>query len=499
MIGACVGLFSVCGAAAAERDPTGSDPSDASETAQLVQELVQGAEGESGGKEPVSPPDETTIGMAQPIETAPDQSNALPDSTPDSPQPGTPPANYEAIDDALDQPASPLDSVAFSIDQGEFAGTVEFLERYIRAIESAHHRLHPNLVEPLTLLGDAHFGHQRIDRALETYSRALHIQRVGSGLFAPEQVPVVYKQADALKALGNFEEASNREEYAYGVLRKAYGSLGEEVLPGTYRLADWFLESRNIFAARTLYEQAMRIHDANDKQNTAAALPALEGLVYTYREERFPPYYVGDGQSSSFRAAPMPLAARSAVFSDQFTINNFPAAERALQHIVLIRREDPQSTPMEVYDAILDLADWHLLWEHYRKAHTLYEYVYAQMEESEGVDAREYFAQPRLLHMPLPADPKPPRGVSTETAAERDRVPGFVETTFRVSVNGSAQNIEIVIADPKGLMDFRTRRSIRHSRYRPAMENGKAIPFENQTWRHEFEYVPREEAEEEDA
>ena len=405
-------------------------------------------------------------------------------------------ASDQAIDEALDEPASTLDSVAFSIEQGEFDGTVEFLERYIRAIESARHRFHPDLVEPLSLLGDAHFGQQRIDRALEAYGRALHIRRVSDGLFAPGQVAVVYKQADALKALGNLEEASNREEYAYNVLLKAHGSLGEEMLPGTYRLAKWFRESRNIYAARALYEQALRIHEANDKHNTSAALPALEGLVFTYREERFPPYYVGDGPSNSFRAAPMPMTSRGAVFSEQFTINNFPAAERALQHIVLIRRENPQSTPMEIYDAILDLADWHLMWEHFNKAHTLYEFVYAQMDDADNIDAREYFAQPRLLHMPLPADPKPPRGSSAQSTEERDRVPGFIETTFRISVNGSAQKIEVVAADPEGLMDFRTRRSVRNSRYRPAMENGKAIPFDSQTWRHEFEYVPQEESEE---
>ena len=104
-----------------------------------------------------------------------------------------------------------------------------------------------------------------------------------------------------------------------------------------------------------------------------------------------------------------------------------------------------------------------------------------------------------LLHMPLPADPKPPRGTSQGPAAERASIPGFIEAAFRVSTNGGAQNIEIVAADPEGLMDFRTRRSLRSSRYRPAMANGKAIPYENQTWRHEFQYVPRDEAEEDDA
>ncbi len=402
----------------------------------------------------------------------------------------------QRIDEALDEAATPLDSVAFSIEQGEYEGTEAFLERYIRAVESAHHRYHADLVRPLTLLGDAQYGQQRLDRALETYDRALHIRRVNDGLFAPEQVAVVYKQAATLQAIGNVEEAGKREEYAYSVLQKAYGPLSEEILPGTYRLAEWYRESFNIFAARALYERALNIYEANNQQSSVSALPALKGLVFTYRQERFPPYYVSDNRSSSLGAAPMPLSTRAAFYSDQITINNFPAAERALQHIVRIRRDSPDSTPLEVYEAILDLADWHLMWEQFKKAHTLYEFVFAQMSELESVNPDEYFAVPVLLHMPLPADPKPPRGGSE--AAEQESIPGFIEAAFRVSTNGSAQDIEIVAADPEDLMDFRARRSLRSSRYRPAMANGKAIPFENQTWRHEFRYVPRTPPEEDD-
>ena len=400
----------------------------------------------------------------------------------------------ERIDEALGEPVTPLDGVAFSIQQGEYEGTEEFLERYIRAIESAHHRYHLDLVEPLTLLGDAQLGQQRFDRALDTYNRALHIRRVNNGLFAAEQVVVVYKQAAAFQAMGNLEEAGNREEYAYTVLLKAHGPLSEQLLPGTYRLADWYRETYNIFAARALYERAMRIHEANDNHGTISALPALKGIAFTYRQERFPPYYVSENRTSSLGATPLPLSARATLYSDQITINNFPAAERALQHIVRIRREDPQSTPLEVYEAILELADWHLMWEHYRKAHTLYEFVYAQMENLGAVDASEYFGQPKLLHMPLPADPKAPRGSASGPDAKSAKIQGFIEASFRVSVNGGAQDIEIIAADPEGLMDFRTRRSLRSARYRPAMANGKAIPFENQTWRHLFDYVPREDS-----
>ena len=491
LLWACVGLSGVWGAFALAADETATP-------AVPVGEGMPVAEGSVPQVEETTAAGADTEGAETAATTGVENASA-------SATPGPPPAEAAVpLEEALDEESGPLDGVAFSIEQAEYEGTEEFLERYIRAIETAHHGYHPDLVEPLTLLGDSLFGQQRLDPALETYDRALHVRRVNDGLFAPEQVALVYRQSDVLQAMGNGQQAGNREEYAYSVLLKAYGPSSEEILPGTYRLAEWYRTSFNIFAARAMYERALHIYEANNQQASLSALPALKGLVFTYRQERFPPYYAGDNRSSSFGAAPMPLSSRGTVFAEQITINNFPAAERALQHIVSIRREDPGSSPLEVFEAILDLADWHLMWEHYNKAHTLYEFVFAQLDELDSVDAGAYFAEPRLLHMPLPADPKPPRNAAGEAAAERASIPGFIEASFRVSTNGSAKDIEIVAADPEELMDFRTRRSVRNCRYRPAMANGKAIPFENQTWRHEFQYIPREagtgnNAEEDDA
>ena len=400
--------------------------------------------------------------------------------------------SVQRIDEALEEAVTPLDDVAFSIEQGEYQGTEEFLGHYISAMERAHHRFHPDLVRPLTLLGDAQLGQLQIDKALASYGRALHIRRVNDGLFAPQQVELVYRQADALKAVGNLEEAGHREEYAYSVLSRAHGPLSEDLLAGTYRLATWYRETYNIFAARALYERAMNIHEANGNQASLSALPALKGLVFTYRQERFPPHYVSSRSSSAFGSGPMPSSSRATIYSEQITINNFPAAERALQRIVLIRREDPQSTPLEVFEAILDLADWHLMWEHFRKAHTLYEFVYGQMDEIDSIDAAEYFAEPKLLHMPLPADPKAPR--TDESGPEggmRTTLTGFIEATFRVSANGGPQDVEIVASEPEGLMDFRSRRSIREARYRPAMENGRPSPTPTNPGAMNFPICPR--------
>ena len=397
----------------------------------------------------------------------------------------------QPIEEALGESGSPLEAVAVDIENAEYAKAEAFLAPYLRAVEAARHRYHPALVRPLLLLGDARFGQGNYPAALESYSQAVQVSRVSDGLFTPNQVEAVYKQSEALQRLGDGEAATRREEYAYEVLARAYGTEDEAMLPGVFRLARWYKDAYNIFAARALYQQALKIYGANGKASTPRAIPALQGLAETYRMERFPPFYVDDRESPSLLASRP--GGRFANYDVPLQINSFPVAERALQEVIRIRQQDVSTGPTPVSEAILDLADWHLMWEHFRKAHTLYEHVYLRFEKVGSVDAATYFAEPVLLHFAAPKDPRPP------PAGEREeQTAGFVEVQFQVSANGSVRNMEVVASEPDGLMDFPVRRSLRSARYRPAMVDGKAAPFEGEVYRHEFNYFPRSEKVDED-
>ena len=403
-------------------------------------------------------------------------------------------ASIERIEEALGETGSPLDAVAVDIDNAEYEKAQTFLSAYIRALKAAHHRHHGDLARPLILLGDTQFGLGQYDEALQSYAMAVHVSRVSEGLFTPKQVEAVYKQSEALQRLGDEEEAASREEYAFEVLWKTHGPDSEALLPGIFRLAKWHTDRYNIFAARALLEQALRIHATNGDDGSPKAIPALRGLAETYRMERFPPFYASEREAPAFAATTRP-GMRTSAFEAPLTFNNFPVAERALQQVIRIRRDDPAGGPLPVSEAILDLADWHLLWERFNKAKTLYEYVYGVMQQLDSVDAATYFAKPKLLHLPLPKNPKPPsRRGSLEEGL------GFVEVAFRVSPTGGVQNMQVVASEPEGMMDFSVRRSLRNARYRPVLVDGQTAAFEQETYRHEFRYFAQvEEVEDEGA
>lgn len=381
----------------------------------------------------------------------------------------------ERIDDMLDVEDPALADIESQIRAREFEHPIAWLETHIEVLESIGHRYDPVLVRPLVLLGDAELGKGNYGAALEHYSRAVHVSRVNDGLHSASQVEIVYREAQAHKAMGNYQEANNREEYAYQVLKRAHGGMDEDLLPGVYKLAQWYRDTYNLFSARAMYQHALEILIANGKHDGIESIPAYEGIAWSYRLERFPPYYLSGGET---RASEF-----SAGFEDSIAINNFPAGERALQQIIRIYRNTDGVDPVVLSEAILDLADWYLLFDKTKRAFPLYEYVYNLLEELEAGSAAAYFGEPKLLYFPQPQDPRPP-----DLQSRGDVLTGYVEVAYDISDSGYPRSLKTVASEPPGMMDFRVRKSLRLSRYRPMIVEGQALAKQDFRYRYEFDY-----------
>lgn len=393
-----------------------------------------------------------------------------------------PQAAMETLEDAVADLTDPLDRVERQVAAEEYQEAIDWLQASIADIEDTSHKYDERLVRPLVLLGDAHAGQGNYEAALGHYARALHLNRVNAGLNDPQQVQIVYREAEALKALRRYEQANDREEYAYHVLTRAHGPLDVELLPGIYHLANWYERTSNVFAARSLYEHAVEIVDAHEDLDESAAIPALSGIATSYRMERFPPFYLADFLPSDSSVVPGSRA--------PLTVNNFPAGEAALQRIVRIRQDQDPVDPVAVADAVLDLADWYTLFDKQRRAVPLYQHAWGLLAETDGVDVRAFFAEPELLYFPDPGSPTAPavekRG--TETS-------GYVELGFDVTDDGYVRSLETLGSQPDGLMDFRVRKSMRMARYRPMLVDGVPVYKDSVTFRHEFRYFPEREDE----
>ena len=417
---------------------------------------------------PTSPTSEAEPNPFGQAATAPAASMALPNRRDES---------GSSIEDILEELDPDLTQIEAQIDAGEYEIPKYWLSQKVREIEDSSHRFDPALVRPITLIGDIQVLEGDYVGALESYGRAVHLERVNSGLVSAGQLEIVYREAEVYRTLGDFETANEREEYAYHVLQKAYDPYSEDLLPGLFHLAQWYEQTHNIFAARHLYQRATDVMMANGKGQSMEAIPAWSGVARTYRLERFPPIYID-------AANPSPYASNGLEPTyGPVTINNFPAGERALQTIIQIHRAHNSPTPV-IAQAILDLADWHLLFEKTREAYPLYEIAYELMEGVEGFPLTDFFGEPKLIHYPAPIDPSAPE--VPERTAE-----GLVSVQFDVTERGAARKLATVDSVPEGMMDFRVRKSIRASTFRPMIVNGEPQTTVGYVYTHKFVYYPQ--------
>ncbi len=407
---------------------------------------------------------------------------------PDAADPVSEPVPQEAINvaDLGEGQSDAYAQLRRQIELEELDSAETAVNAVVAELESQTHRYDAELAEPLLLRGDIAFARGAFDDALDDYGRAVHIRRVNNGLHSPEQVAAVYREARTLERMGLLPEADRREEYAYEVLRKHHGSYSKELLPGLYRLAEWQEKRRKIFGARRLYGQALLILEAADEGGVSESLiKPLTGLADTYRQERFPPIYDRDGTGGAFATG----GTQSAELYDgarPLTLNNFPAGQKALERIVRIRQETADEDPVALAEAILELADWHLLFEKVRLAGQYYQHAERILSAAHEDAAAALFSQATLLHYPRPIDPKPPSNRLNPARAQ-----GHVTVRFTVTDRGTTTRLVTVASEPKGLMDFRVRKSLRAARFRPPLIEGRLSEAKEQTYRHDFWYYPR--------
>jgi tetratricopeptide (TPR) repeat protein len=359
----------------------------------------------------------------------------------------------------------------------------KFLDDRIQSIENKHHLTHPSLVKPLTLLGDTKTAKGEITGALLLYDRAIFVQRVNYGLFHPEQLEIIYKEADSHASLGNLEDAQKREEYAYEILVRSFGEDDTQRVPGLLRLAKFYDKIHGYLASRVFYRKALQILITNGKGGELQAIPLHYGIAHSYLMERFPPFYISNGFDTRSIGL-IPGLDDADLFQQHLSVNNFPEGERALQSsIAIATAQDPQNAE-QIEEATMKLADWHLMWDRQKDANTLYAAVYKGME-ARGIDPTQIFGEPFLVYLPEPKQPTPP------PIAERlDPKKGFVELDFLVKTNGRIAKLQTIEAEPPKLMEFQIRRSLREAVFRPAFFEG--LPVKNYLYKYtyEFDYFP---------
>ena len=369
-----------------------------------------------------------------------------------------------------------LANLAIQLEVGEYDAVATGAEQLVTRIESLSGRYDPALVEPLQLLGDAHMGRADPEAALTAYDRAKHILRIDEGIQGVGQVELLYREADALAAMGDRAAANDRHEFAYSIEARAHGEDATELIPAAYRLIDWYMHNYKFRPAQVLYQQIIETAKNAYPPNDPRIVAAIRGYAETYRQRRFGSRMPGRG---GFSAWP-PGHPKDPPWYSKST---FKRGSKALEEVLDLTRAAPTASNVEVATAMVEYADWQLLHYEYGVAMRHYRRAWALLEANPAHQA-EVFEKPNALYLRLPPDPAQ---VSEPLGAPRD---GVVRLALTVSHRGDVLGRKTLRSEPHNIMEFRLRKAAKEARYRPAFEAGDPVPRRDLKLEFKYQYYP---------
>ena len=347
------------------------------------------------------------------------------------------------------------------IELGESAEVADHAERQVAELEVDGGRYDVALVDPLILLGDARMRLKDPGGALEAYDRARYVTRLQEGIQSVRQSAILYREANALVALGDYTSANDRQEFAYDLSLRAYGRSDPRHMVATYRLIRWYRHHYKFLPTHFLFEQLTEAAKTHLPPGDPLTLAIMRDHAGLFHDKVFGRRKIGRGL---FRAWP-PGIDRPPPWR---TISSFDEGRSILGEIVETLDAAPQTSNGERATALLNLADWNLLFAEYPRAIRHYRKVWDLLQSDPGRQ-QVVFREPTPLFLPMP---RKSRGTYHDWEDGEDPTVGLALTVNR---RGKVTGRKTLYAKSDRLMEHRVRMAAKRARYRPAFRDGKPV------------------------
>jgi tetratricopeptide (TPR) repeat protein len=370
------------------------------------------------------------------------------------------------------------------------------IQEYVTAIGNKEAEEGPyseELIQDLASVGQIQQQLEEHELALEFFERSRNLSRINEGLDTLIQAPMIEGQIESLSALGRLTEADELQESLLTLNQDFYGADSVEVVTAIHKLGDWnlraFLQRSNIalnigrvnaaeFLANTNYNSVDGTAnnnftpDMSDPTNTPLYklylaqtnfLEAINILIqnknYTHPEileleRKFtttaflrihqenivyePDFYLNRKNSST--GSRLDTSAQNLMNSPDYD-NGLTSLKRSLSYISV----NDQRTSLQVAQAMIEEADWHMLFERKRLGREKYEEAYAFFQQYPDMEAQIVDYIYSDIPVTLPVFLPPPNSREKLGIAEDEEVQyfGYFDVTFNVNRNGQARRIKI--------------------------------------------------------
>ncbi len=357
------------------------------------------------------------------------------------------------------------------------------------------------IAEELTSLGDLLQAQGEHQQAIEIYDRAVHINRVNEGLFSTTQVPLVERIVNGHFALGQWQEADARKQYAFYVQTRTYNIDDPRMIDAFDSLARWNIASfyrgidenpgPRLLQTYLLYRTAtesVATHFGTQDPRYLDFLRKEAGAADMINRYSLPGELVGSRMNPELR-----LTSEYIGESTRPQGRNDGGA-RALARIIDYY-DDPKLPPSDENKiakakAVAELADWYLIADRRQAAMRTYEEAYNLLANEENSEQMLEQVFGEVVFIPTYSNFDAQRmeayGVGPDSGAQM----GYVDIAFDVNQYGRLSNFEILELAPADIAraDIQVLNSIRSTLVRPKVREGKTVSSDMERFRFNFWY-----------
>lgn len=382
---------------------------------------------------------------------------------------------------------------------------MDLLQADVRAMEREGGAWDEGLVELLGEMGRMQASSGDHLSAIQTFDRAMHVNRIRSGLNTLEQVPIIEQMIDSYLAVGDWEQVDLYYNYLFYLQQKAYGATDPRMIPVIDKYADWQLRA---FQAGFGDSLGLRLSTAQILLNAATKLVLSHFGLQDDRYMRFMsrmaasaylvtenPQLITEANRADFRMGQEELLI-SLQQAGEGVIYGRQAGFEALSSMVERQRQVGANTA-DIAEAITHLADWTLMYDRRSVAEDLYLQAWNLLQPEEGEEPtpeqqakrQELFGN--IVKIPAFSDgPVSLFRVGDSDRALADLQMGVVDINFDVTDMGYARRVEVVAGETAANEDMltRLRRDVRESRFRPRMDDGRPVDSSDNVFRFQYWY-----------
>lgn len=373
-------------------------------------------------------------------------------------------------------------------------------KKSIQIIERREGSNASQLPSVLSNLGMLYYDDSNYDLATNAFRRAQHITHRADGVYTLKQLEFIDWITLIDLKTRKTKDADKQQRFYYTINAREYGEDDPRMLPAIHKMADWFRRSGQLKEALATYRKALYVIDKHELNDMEKLLPLRGISSVTY-------------------------------------LKGACCAEEELDAALKIVTKDPGSDHVDELDALVHLADMHMIRKRREKARQYYRRAWNRLG-AENPLTHDLFSTPELLGVSRIEDvynayyqtvegrqqinetiyraPKQKPGQFSFAFGGKPKVPSalvigeplslchsralelartsdsngleqyFVDVDFTVTREGGVLNVSLVDSNaPRRLQRYVTN-TLRNSRYRPTLRDGEPVDTNNFKLRQTF-------------